>query len=117
MASSDLSELAASLGKDVENLKSRIKAEKEQADNWRAVAEMLFTSMTREQQLLIHDLVQQSRDVEVVAAIKGPGYGVCPACGCRSPKTTRERRPNGYTKCGTCDHRVKNVDWDRHQDR
>jgi hypothetical protein len=40
------------------------------------------------------------------------GYGFCPNCGADNPKgTSRERRPNGYTKCGNCKKKTLSSAW------
>jgi ribosomal protein L34E len=46
------------------------------------------------------------------------GYGRCPKCGQKHPKTSRERRVDGFTTCGACGYRLKSVLWDRfHESR
>lgn len=40
------------------------------------------------------------------------GYGFCPHCGADSHKmTTRERRLNGNTKCGSCEKTSPSIQW------
>lgn len=40
------------------------------------------------------------------------GYGVCPLCFEIDPfGTSRERRPNGDTRCGHCDGKTPSIDW------
>lgn len=34
----------------------------------------------------------------------------CPKCGCHN--VARERRPNGYTECPGCGHKVLSAEWD-----
>lgn len=43
-----------------------------------------------------------------------PGYGRCPNCGELDPElSVRERRPNGFTVCGSCGVKTPSRDWKR----
>lgn len=55
------------------------------------------------------------------AQVEKPGYGPCPQCNAdvaRGPKghTTRERSPDGKTRCGNCGHAGLNRDWGKERD-